>query len=136
MQILAFDFGLKQIGVATGNAKLEIASENSVLKANDGNPNWHQVAELIAEWKPALVLIGLPLNMDGTESELSERSRKFARKLEGRFNIKYEMIDERLSSFEAKERSREEGHQGDYKKAPVDALAAKILIEQWFRQRN
>jgi len=74
--------------------------------------------------------------MDGTESLLSEKARKFARQLEGRFNLKVAMVDERLSSFEAKELAREEGHKGDYKVAPIDALAARILVEQWLNNQK
>lgn len=131
MQLLAFDFGLRQIGLATGNTRTGMASELSVLNAKNGSPDWAEVAKILDEWKPDLCLVGLPLNMDGSESDLSEKSRKFARQIEGRFGLKTEMVDERLSSFEAKGRAREEGHKGDYKVAPVDALAARILVEQW-----
>jgi len=130
-QLIAFDFGLRQIGVATGNTISSVASELTTLNAREGKPNWDEVEKLLREWKPDLCLVGLPLNMDGTESELSDRARKFARKIEGRFNLTTEMVDERLSSFEAKGLAKEEGHKGDYKAAPIDALAARILVEQW-----
>lgn len=131
MQLMAFDFGLRQIGVATGNTRSGIASELTVVNARNGKPNWDEVQKVVREWQPELCLVGLPINMDGTESELSGQARKFARQLEGRFGFQTEMVDERLSSFEAKGRAREEGHKGDYKAVPVDALAAKILVEQW-----
>lgn len=131
MQLLAFDFGLRQIGLATGNSRTGIATELAVVSAKNGKPEWGEIQKFIREWQPDLCLVGLPLNMDGTESELSKKSRKFAHQIEGRFGLKIEMVDERLSSFEAKGRAREEGHKGNYKTAPVDALAAKILVEQW-----
>jgi len=135
-QLIAFDFGLRQIGVATGNTISSVASELTTLNAREGKPNWDEVEKLLREWKPDLCLVGLPLNMDGTESELSDRARKFARKIEGRFNLTTEMVDERLSSFEAKGLAKEKGHKGDYKAAPIDALAAKILVEQWLSTNN
>jgi len=130
-QLVAFDFGLRQIGVATGSTVSGLASELCILQAKAGKPNWQDVEKILNEWQPQLCLVGLPLNMDGTESELSNKARKFARQIEGRFNQTMEMVDERLSSFEAKGLARDEGHKGNYKDAPVDALAARILVEQW-----
>lgn len=135
-QLVAFDFGLRQIGVATGNTISSVASELTTVNAKEGKPNWHDIEKILKEWKPDLCLVGLPLNMDGTESELSGRARKFARQIEGRFNQTTEMVDERLSSFEAKGMAKEEGHKGDYKAAPIDALAARILVEQWLQQNT
>ena len=132
MQLLAFDFGLKQIGVASGSTISAVSTELCVLSAKEGQPDWEQVERILNEWKPKLCLVGLPLNMDGSESELSRRATKFARRLEGRFAASVEMVDERLSSNEAKTLSREQGHTGNYKKAPIDALAAKIILDQWF----
>ncbi|MBT5071938.1 MAG: Holliday junction resolvase RuvX, partial [Porticoccaceae bacterium] len=96
--LLAFDFGLKQIGVAYGQTLTKNANALSILKAQNGKPQWLEIDALITQWKPNLVLVGLPLNMDDTESELSARARKFARRLEGRFNVQVEMVDERLTS--------------------------------------
>lgn len=132
-QLLAFDFGLKQIGVASASRLIGSASELAMIGAKEGQPQWPEIEKLIQEWKPDLCLVGLPLNMDGSESVLSQRARKFANQIHGRFGTKIEMVDERLSSFEAKHQSAEQGHRGDYKKAPIDALAAKILAEQWMR---
>lgn len=133
-QLLAFDFGLRQIGVATGSSISKISSELTTLYAKDGKPDWDQVGKLISEWKPDLCLVGLPLNMDSSESELSIRARKFSRQISGRFGIEVELVDERLTSFEAKGISANSGHKGDFKKAPVDALAARLLVDQWFNE--
>ena len=135
-QIIAFDFGLKQIGVATGSILSGMATELCVLKAKDGKPDWQEVTQFLEEWRPDICLVGLPLNMDDSESDLSARARKFANQLHGRSGIAIEFVDERLTSFEAKNISREMGHKGDYKEAPIDALAAKLLAEQWLRQNS
>jgi putative Holliday junction resolvase len=106
--ILAFDFGTKNIGAATGQTITQIASELPPIKAKDGTPNWDNVAALLNEWKPDRVLVGLPLNMDDSESELSKRARKFGNRLHGRFGVQVEMVDERLSTFAAKEEAAEQ----------------------------
>lgn len=128
---MAFDYGLRQIGVATGNVVLGTTQSLEVLSARDGVPNWQALEALVKEWQPDLIVVGEPLNMDGTESELSVRANKFARRLHGRLGLPVEMVDERLSSFEAKQLSRERGHRGDYKKAPIDSLAAELILKTW-----
>ena len=85
---------------------------------------------VLVEW-PDLLLVGDPLNMDGSVSELARRSRRFARRLEGRYALPATLVDERLSSFEVKARQREAGHRGDYRRQPVDSLAAELILESW-----
>ncbi|MEE4660605.1 MAG: Holliday junction resolvase RuvX [Halieaceae bacterium] len=128
---MAFDYGLRQIGVASGNTLTGTSSEVTVLRARDGVPDWDSVAALFTDWRPALVVVGLPLNMDDTEGELADRARKFGRRLQGRFNIPVEYVDERLSSHAAKSMLREQGHRGDYREAPADALAARLILDTW-----
>ena len=84
---MAFDYGLRQIGVAHGQTLTANAEGIGILQASDGVPNWDDVKAMLNEWKPNLILVGLPLNMDGSESELSRLARKFARRLQGRFNV-------------------------------------------------
>lgn len=134
-QLLCFDYGLSNIGVASGNLKVGIASPLTELKAKDGIPNWTVIEQLIKEWKPSKVLVGLPLNMDGSESELSSRARKFGNRLNGRFNIDVEMIDERLTSHAAKEQAKQRGHRGNYKDNPIDSEAACLILEQYFNNQ-
>jgi putative holliday junction resolvase len=129
--LLAFDYGTKNIGVATGQTITSSANSQPPLKAKDGIPDWNHVEKLITEWKPDLVLVGLPLNMDGSESELSARARKFANRLHGRFGVKIEMADERLTSFEAKGEVMSRGGSRDYKHNPVDSIAARLILEGW-----
>lgn len=128
---MAFDYGLRQIGVAVGNAALATTQPLPILRARDGVPDWDDVRALIEEWQPDLLLVGDPLNMDGSVSELARRSRKFARRLEGRYALPATMVDERLSSFEVKARQREAGHRGDYRRQPVDSLAAELILQTW-----
>ena len=131
--LLAFDFGLKQIGVAYGQTLTKNASALTILKAQNGTPQWPEIDALITQWKPNLVLVGLPLNMDDTESELSARARKFARRLEGRFNIKVEMVDERLTSQESKSiiRGNSKRGSGTEDLTKIDHIAAALILQSW-----
>lgn len=133
--LLAFDYGTKNIGVASGQTITRSANSQPSLKAKDGIPDWSQIEKILKDWQPDLVLVGLPLNMDATESELSMRARKFANRLHGRFGVKIEMVDERLSSFEAKGEVMERGGSRDYKHNPVDSIAARLILESWM-ERN
>jgi putative Holliday junction resolvase len=128
---MAFDFGLRQIGVAVGNSLLATTQPLAVMRAKEGVPDWQAVAQLIDEWRPDLLVVGDPINMDGSDSELSTRARKFARRLHGRLGLPVAMADERLSSFEAKQLSREQGHRGDYRRHPIDSQAAELVLRSW-----
>ncbi|MCY4427806.1 MAG: Holliday junction resolvase RuvX [Halieaceae bacterium] len=128
---MAFDFGLRQIGVAVGNRETRTAQALTTLSARDGTPRWEEIRALLDQWKPGLLLVGLPLHMDGDESCLSQRARRFSRRLEGRFSIAVDFVDERLTSYEAKTLLAEQGRRGSYKEAPADALAAQLILETW-----
>jgi putative Holliday junction resolvase len=120
--LLGIDYGTKQIGVAVGQVITGQARELCTLKAQNGVPDWDQVQALITEWKPDAIVVGLPLNMDGTPSDMSARAEKFSRKLN----------DERLTTFEAKgERMARGGQRGSYRDNPVDAIAAALLLQGW-----
>ena len=134
-RVLGFDYGTRQIGVAVGQTFTGSARELSTLKAQNGVPNWQQVAALIEEWQPDAVVVGLPLNMDGSRSDMCERAEKFARRLEGRYNLKYFMHDERLTTFEAKGQRLQAGdYQTNFRERPVDAVAAALLLQGWLDQ--
>jgi putative Holliday junction resolvase len=133
--VLAFDFGLRQIGVAVGNTALNTAQPLAVVSAKNGKPDWQVLEKLFQQWQPDLLVVGDPLNMDGSASEMSERAKKFARRMHGRWGTAFEMADERLSSFEAKQDMRELGHRGDYKDAPIDSYAAELILKTWFREQ-
>ena len=132
--LLGFDYGTKQIGVAVGQAITGQARELCVLKAQNGVPDWQKVEALIKEWQPDAIVVGLPLNMDGSKSEMSERAEKFARRLNGRFNLPVHTHDERLTTFEAKGQRLAQGQRGGYRERPVDSLAAALLLEGWLEQ--
>jgi len=129
--LLAFDYGTRNIGVALGQTLTASARELKGLKARDGVPEWSEIDKLLKEWQPDLLLVGLPLNMDDSESELSVRARKFANRLHGRFGLPVELVDERLSSFEAKGEVMNRGGSRDYKNHPVDSIAARLILEDW-----
>jgi putative Holliday junction resolvase len=133
--VLAFDFGLRQIGVAVGNTSLGTTQPLAILRAREGIPDWRAVAALVEAWDPDILLVGDPLNMDGSESELCARARKFANRLHGRLGLPVEMADERLSSFEAKRARRERGISGDFKSRPVDSEAAEIILRSWLTEQ-
>ncbi|WP_439133120.1 Holliday junction resolvase RuvX [Pseudomaricurvus sp.] len=136
LAVLAFDYGTQNIGAASGQTLTHSSSELPALKARDGVPNWQDVEKMLQEWKPDLVLVGLPLNMDDSESELSTRARKFGNRLHGRFGVRVEMVDERLSTFAAKEEAAERGHKGNYGQAPIDSIAARLILESWMHQQT
>ncbi|MCW8195458.1 Holliday junction resolvase RuvX [Proteobacteria bacterium 005FR1] len=134
--ILAFDYGTQNIGAAVGQTLTRTADELTPLKAKDGIPSWDIIAKLLSEWKPDLLLVGLPLNMDGSESELAVRARKFGNRLHGRFGLRVEMVDERLSTFTAKGEAMERGHRRNYGEKPVDSIAARLILESWFERER
>ena len=128
---LSFDFGTQRIGVATGQSLTGTARPVCILKAKDGIPDWNQIAQLIKDWKPDALVIGLPYNLDGTESELLKRAVKFANRLHGKFHLPCYGMDERLSSKAAIEQVFEETGSMT-KQARIDDVAAQIILESWF----
>ncbi|OON39497.1 Holliday junction DNA helicase RuvA [Izhakiella australiensis] len=130
--LLAFDFGTKSIGVAVGQALTGTARALTALKAQDGIPDWNKIEALLQEWRPDALVIGLPLNMDGTEQPLTARARKFANRLHGRFGIRIELQDERLSTVEARAGLFARGGYRALSKGSVDSQSAVIILEDWF----
>lgn len=133
LSALGFDYGTQRIGVAFGQSLTGTARPVCVLKARDGIPDWGQIEALIGEWKPDLFVVGIPYNLDGSESELMTRAVKFANRLNGRFHKPSYGMDERLSSAAAAEQMREEG-QDTKKRAAIDDIAAQIILENWFSE--
>ena len=127
LKVLAFDFGTKRIGVACGQSLTGSAQPLDIIPARDGVPDWAALEALVARWQPDVFVVGLPYNMDDSESELLLRARKFGQRLEGRLHKPCYGIDERLSSFEA----RGELLRGESTGA-VDSLAARLILEAWF----
>jgi len=129
--VMAFDFGLKRIGIAVGNAELETSNALTTISARDGIPDWNQIEKLINEWGPTQIVVGDPLNFDGSDSEMATRARRFSRRLEARFGLPCELIDERLSSIEAKALCKQSNARSQH----LDAVAAEIILQTWFDQR-
>ncbi len=132
--VMAFDFGTQKTGVAYGMSLTGTASPMALLIMKDGIPDWSVVDKVLAEWQPEACLVGLPLNMDDTESELCLRARKFARRLKHRLNKPVWMVDERLTTREAREDVRQISSQRRGKAPAADSMAAVLLIESWFRE--
>jgi len=122
--VLAFDFGLKHIGVATGQTLTGSATPLTTLTAKNGIPEWDRVRELVEAWRPGLLVVGLPLNMDDTESAMSARARAFADRLSRQTRVRVTLVDERLSSFEARRRAPDDDH----------AIAAALIAETWLAE--
>ena len=134
--ILAFDYGLKSIGVAVGQRLTGTASTLKALKAVDGTPDWNQIEALIKEWQPELVVVGLPLNMDGTEQPFTARVHKFINRLHGRFGVKVQAHDERLTTVESRAELFSQGGFKKLSKDAVDCFSAKLILESWFEQQH
>ena len=130
MQIVAFDFGEKKIGVAVGQTSTYTSSPLQVIFNNHDKVNWNEISVLLEEWKPELILVGKPLNMDGTDSKIMKKVGAFYKKLESLYDAKFEYIDERLTTFEARDILKENNVE------TVDANAAKILIDNWFNRNK
>lgn len=130
--VVGFDFGTRKIGAAAGQSLTGSAIPLAAVRQHDNRPDWDAIATLIEEWRPDTLVVGLPLNMDGSESDLSRRARRFARQLEGRFQRPVCLVDERLSTREARERLGERARKGPDPR--VDSIAAVLIIESYFNE--
>ena len=132
--IIGFDFGKKYIGVAVGQEITGLASPLGSVKANDGIPHWDSLASYLTQWQPDLVVVGVPLNMDGSEQQLTKDARKFGNRIAGRFGLNVAFQDERLTTADAKEQLFARGGYKNLKKDNIDAESAKLIIESFFEQ--
>ena len=130
--ILAIDFGLTNMGVAVGQKITNTASELTTLKAKNGNPNWTEVRGLVEKYSPMLLLVGYPLNIDGTESVMSKRVQKFANRLERETNISTVLIDERLSTREAKVLSKKNNFKK--RRLKIHEKSACLIAQTWLSE--
>ncbi|MDA9040295.1 Holliday junction resolvase RuvX [Gammaproteobacteria bacterium] len=128
MQIVSFDFGTKKIGIAVGQTKTKTSSPLEIIFNKNNAVNWVKISSIINEWKPDLLLVGKPLNMDGTDSDIMKKVDIFFKKLGKVTKVPCEYVDERLTSFEARQ------NLADLKADLIDAHAAKILIDHWFNK--
>lgn len=135
---LAFDFGLRRIGVAAGQSITGSATPVCVIDARDGAPDWAVLDRLLQEWAPNLLVVGLPYTMDGNEQEITRRARGFAQGLTQRYSKPVHTIDERLSSKEAETRLKDLRAQGRRRitRGDIDCAAACVILESWFHDRD
>ena len=129
--VIGFDFGTKSIGVAIGQEITGTASPLNALKAQDGIPNWDIVEALFDEWKPHVAVVGLPLNMDGSNQQVTFGAKKFANRLHAKYRVKVETCDERLTTVDAKAQLFEMGGYKKLHKQKIDSASACLILESW-----
>ncbi len=132
---LGFDFGMKNIGVAVGQDLTHTANPLTVIKAREGIPNWGQIQALIDQWQPQQLIVGLPFNMDGTEQEMTQASRRFGNRLNGRFHLPVEWQDERLSTFETLDQLGIQSKMQSNNREDVDRISAQLILQSWLNQQ-
>lgn len=132
--VLAFDFGERRIGVAVGEIQLGVAHPLATIEAESNDDRFGRIEKLVTEWHPVLLLVGLPLAMDGSEHAMTALARRFAQRLEGRYGIETRLVDERLTSVEAERQVREMGRDVRTSRAKVDQLAARLILESYLNQ--
>ncbi len=134
--VLAFDYGRRRIGVACGDTVSRTARPLKAIANTEAGPRWDHVEELLRDWQPGLIVVGLPYNVDDSENAMSTAARDFARSIEARHGLPVHLVDERYSSLEAQSRLRAERESGSRKrrvdKADIDAAAACVILERWF----
>lgn len=130
--LLGFDYGTLNIGVAVGDTVTGTARPLLTVKVSSGRPDWETIGALIETWRPAALVVGLPLDLDGGEQQMTSLARRFGRQLEGRYRLPVHAMDERLTSAEAKLIRREQGRGIEQ----IDPVAAQIILESWFREQT
>lgn len=134
--VIGFDYGMRRIGVASGNAVSASAQPLQALPARGGEPDWTRVDALRAEWNPEALVVGLPLTLDGGEQAITRGARAFAHKLEQRYGLPVYLIDERHTSQEASRRFAGQRASGNARRrdaANLDSLAAVVILEAWLQ---
>ena len=135
----AFDFGLKRTGVAVGNTLTGSASPECTLISKDEKPDWEGITKLFKLWKPAQLVVGMPVELDGSENPLRKRIDRFCNQLEGRYNLSVDQENEQFTSIEAAHRLKELRQSGRKKKVSkeeVDKIAATIILENWMQKNG
>ena len=128
---LAFDFGLKRIGTASGQTVTRTASPIGVIQSRNGVPDWDAIAALMGQWQPVALVVGLPFRLhDGSEQLTTRQARKFGQRLSGRMGRPVYVVAEQLSSVEAQQRLEALAD----RTTPLDAVAAQIILERFFDQ--
>ena|SRR3989338_3828019 len=134
--LLGFDFGLKRIGVAIGQMLTKTARPLDTLSAKKGSPDWKAIEALIKKWQPSALVVGIPLNMDGTDQIMSAHARAFAQKLREQYRLPVHETDERLTTKDARERLFEKGGYKALQGGQVDAIAAQLILQNWLADQK
>ncbi len=132
--VLAFDFGLKRIGVAVGEWETRLAHPLETIAEETVARRFERIAALLQVWRPVELVVGLPLTLEGEAHALTRRCRRFANQLHGRFGLPVHLVDERLTSVEAEARLREVGARAHRHRQAVDQVAAQRILEDHFAQ--
>jgi putative Holliday junction resolvase len=130
--LLAFDYGTRRIGVAVGETVTRSARPLATVPVRGSRPDWGTVTRIIEDWRPTRLVVGLPIDLDGSEQEASRGARRFGRQLEGRYRLPVDLIDERLTTRVARQQLSEAGRGRD----PADPVAAQLILEGWFSERG
>ncbi len=130
--LLGFDFGMKRIGVAVGQTITKTARPLDTIHAKQGKPNWDAIKKLIKKWVPDALVVGIPLNMNGTEQPMSEHARHFAAQLREMYHLPVHEIDERLTTKDAREKLFDSGGFKALQGGQVDRVAAQLILQNWF----
>lgn len=129
--LFGFDFGTKRIGVAIGQMVTKTARPLVTIAAKNGVPHWDKLNQLINRWKPQALIVGIPLNMDGSEQPLTAAARDFAQLLAQRYQLPIHEVDERLTTVAAREQIfNEKGYKG-LQEGQVDSVAAQLILQTW-----
>lgn len=130
---MAFDFGTKNIGIAIGQEITGSSQTFYTVKANQGEPEWTQLDKVVFDWNPKLFIVGDPLNFDGSESDIKEKSDKFSYQIQKKYKIPVKLVDERLTTKEARERIKEGVDMSLRSSNDIHQVSAQIILESWFR---
>jgi len=133
--VICFDFGLVRTGVAIGNTITSTAMPECTLQSKNNKPNWDAISRLISEWKPSQLVVGLPTELDGSDTDATQAVRRFCNQLNGRYNLPVAQENEQYTSIEAAQRLKETRQRGRKKKVSkedVDQIAAVIILENYF----
>jgi putative Holliday junction resolvase len=129
---LGFDYGSKFIGVAVGSTQSGAAQPLATVRVSaNREPDWVAIARLVAEWRPHALVLGLPLNMDGTEQTMTRAARAFGERLRERYNLPLHMVDERLTTRVAKDQLYAAGVAGTRHKSRLDMVAAQTILQSF-----
>ena len=129
--MIAFDFGIKRIGVAVGDWETRLAHPLETIAEEANDPRFARIGALVEEWRPRQLVVGLPMSLDGEEHDLSRRCRRFANQLHGRFGLPVSLMDERLTSVAAETRLKETRLDGRSRKAVLDSVAAQEILQSY-----